>query len=173
METEVQVERSRASLIRDSDRFLGRMLRCHPERAVTPANPLREPVVVEKIIENVAPEPIPIPTPINIMYSKIKRPSVARILEVVSDFYEISITEILSAQRCAAIIRPRQVAMYLACELTLNSLPVIGKHMGRDHTTIMSGRDRIKDRLPRDCRLRDDLDVLRLKLKGEAREAAA
>jgi len=65
------------------------------------------------------------------------------------------------------IARPRQVAMYLAKQLTPRSLPEIGKRFGgRDHTTIMHGVRRIEELMATDSQLSDDLQLLRRQLQG-------
>lgn len=54
--------------------------------------------------------------------------------------------EMVSHRRARAVARPRQVAMYLARELTPLSLPAIGRHFGnRDHTTVMSALRRVEE----------------------------
>lgn len=61
-----------------------------------------------------------------------------RIQCAVASHYEIPLLEMRSDRRARAVARPRQVAMFLAKELTLHSLPTIGKHFGnRDHTTVL------------------------------------
>lgn len=68
-----------------------------------------------------------------------KRVRVEDIQRVVARHYGVSKGDILSARRTANVVRPRQVAAYLAKTLTLRSLPDIGRRMGgRDHTTILS-----------------------------------
>ena len=52
--------------------------------------------------------------------------------------YNVSRSDLLSSRRTANVVRPRQVAMYLAKTLTLRSLPEIGRRFGgRDHTTVL------------------------------------
>jgi hypothetical protein len=71
--------------------------------------------------------------------------SLDTILRTVCRFYGIRRAELLSARRQSPIVYRRQVAMYLARELTPLSLPQIGRRMGnRDHTTVMSGCRKIQ-----------------------------
>jgi hypothetical protein len=70
--------------------------------------------------------------------------------------------ELISARRTAAIVRPRQIAMFLAKNLTPNSLPVIGRKFGdRDHTTVLHAVRKIESLRRCDKTLADDLDVIR------------
>lgn len=63
---------------------------------------------------------------------------VATIIRAVAGYYKISVRDMLSARRTRSVVRPRQVAMYLAKQLTLRSLPDIGRRFGgRDHTTVL------------------------------------
>ena len=65
-------------------------------------------------------------------------PSIDTIQEVVSQSFGVRLKDMVSDRRALRLARPRQVAMYLADELTLHSLPAIGRHFGgRDHTTVM------------------------------------
>ena len=69
------------------------------------------------------------------------------------------------AKTCPA--RPRQVAMSLSKQLTMRSLPDIGRRFGgRDHTTIIHGVKRIEDLMATDSQLSDDLQLLRRLLQG-------
>ncbi|MBY0469329.1 MAG: chromosomal replication initiator protein DnaA, partial [Burkholderiaceae bacterium] len=76
---------------------------------------------------------------------------VENIQKTVADFYKIKIADMYSKKRPASIARPRQIAMYLAKEMTQKSLPEIGELFGgRDHTTVLHavrkiGGDRQKD----------------------------
>lgn len=71
-----------------------------------------------------------------------------QILLAVTKFYDIPRIHMLSRQKTAAMVAPRHMAMFLGCELTELSLPQIGAKLGgRDHTTVLHGRDKIKDLL--------------------------
>ena len=64
--------------------------------------------------------------------------SIDKIQTVTSNFYSISLSEMLSPRRSRPLARPRQIAMYLAKKLTSRSLPEIGrKFANRDHTTVI------------------------------------
>jgi chromosomal replication initiator protein len=64
-------------------------------------------------------------------------PHVAEIQAAVCEHYHIRPIEMVSQRRGRAVARPRQVAMYLARELTPLSLPAIGRMFARDHTTVI------------------------------------
>jgi chromosomal replication initiator protein len=64
-------------------------------------------------------------------------PHVSEIQAAVCDHYHIRPIEMVSQRRGRAVARPRQVAMYLARELTPLSLPAIGRMFARDHTTVL------------------------------------
>ncbi|MGY4449335.1 chromosomal replication initiation ATPase DnaA [Bradyrhizobium sp. i1.3.1] len=67
-----------------------------------------------------------------------KRIKIEDIQRVVARQYNVSRSDLLSSRRTANVVRPRQVAMYLAKTLTLRSLPEIGRRFGgRDHTTVL------------------------------------
>src|SRR5947208_9463121 len=69
-----------------------------------------------------------------------KRVKIEDIQRVVARQYNVSRADLLSSRRTANVVRPRQVAMYLAKTLTLRSLPEIGRRFGgRDHTTVLHG----------------------------------
>ena len=70
-----------------------------------------------------------------------KRVKIEDIQRVVARQYNVSRSDLLSSRRTANVVRPRQVAMYLAKTLTLRSLPEIGRRFGgRDHTTVLHAR---------------------------------
>ena len=70
--------------------------------------------------------------------------SIARIQELVSDRFQLSLEELCGDRRSQHIVYPRQVAMYLSRELTDSSLPKIGKEFGgRDHTTVIHATSKI------------------------------
>jgi len=64
--------------------------------------------------------------------------TIENIQKVVSQFYKISLSEMLSKRRSRYLVRPRQISMYLSKNLTTKSLPDIGREFqGRDHTTVI------------------------------------
>lgn len=96
--------------------------------------------------------------------------TVDRIIETVCDHYQISREEIISTKRVAEIVLPRQVAMYLCRLLLSNPLEEIGAKLGgKDHTTVMSGVNKIKNKIEVDETLRKNVDNIRKKLVPESR----
>ena len=72
------------------------------------------------------------------VFNQIKVITVDKIQNVVSNFFNISLSEMLSQRRSRPLARPRQVAMYLAKKMTTRSLPEIGRRFAnRDHTTVI------------------------------------
>jgi chromosomal replication initiator protein len=63
--------------------------------------------------------------------------SINDILKATCDYFMIKMADLKSNRRDRSVARPRQIAMFLAKELTTKSLPEIGAAFGRDHTTIM------------------------------------
>jgi chromosomal replication initiator protein len=93
--------------------------------------------------------------------------SVENIQKTVADFYSIKVADMYSKKRPANIARPRQIAMYLAKELTQKSLPEIGELFGgRDHTTVLHAVRKITDERGKDAQLNHELHVLEQTLKG-------
>jgi len=93
--------------------------------------------------------------------------SVENIQKTVADFYNIKVADMYSKKRPANIARPRQIAMYLAKELTQKSLPEIGELFGgRDHTTVLHAVRKIADERSKDPQLNHELHVLEQTLKG-------
>jgi chromosomal replication initiator protein len=91
-----------------------------------------------------------------------KRVKIEDIQRVVARHYNVSRADILSARRTATVVRPRQVAMYLAKVLTLRSLPEIGRRFGgRDHTTVLHAVRKIDGLMGSDRSLADDVDLLK------------
>ncbi|MDY7577232.1 chromosomal replication initiator protein DnaA [Herbaspirillum sp. RTI4] len=93
--------------------------------------------------------------------------SVENIQKTVADFFNIKVADMYSKKRPANIARPRQIAMYLAKELTQKSLPEIGDLFGgRDHTTVLHAVRKITaDRL-KNPECNHELHVLEQTLKG-------
>lgn len=89
------------------------------------------------------------------------------IQKTVADYYKIKLADLLSKKRTRNIARPRQVAMYLAKELTPASLPAIGEvYGGRDHTTVLHACRTIAELRLTDQQLNHDLHVLTQVLRG-------
>ena len=92
---------------------------------------------------------------------------VENIQKTVADFYKIKVADMYSKKRPASIARPRQIAMYLAKELTQKSLPEIGELFGgRDHTTVLHAVRKIGGERQKNTELNPQLHVLEQTLKG-------
>lgn len=73
-------------------------------------------------------------------------PSIRTIVAETADYFGLRRNDVLSFRRTREIIRPRQIAMYLARQLTRSSLPQIGRYIGgRDHTTVLHGVNKIAE----------------------------
>ena len=82
-----------------------------------------------------------------------------------ADFYRVKVPELFSKKRTADLVKPRQIAMYFAKELTSLSLPEIGESFGgRDHTTVLHACRQIRTLMETDGKLREDWDKLIRKL---------
>ena len=93
--------------------------------------------------------------------------SVENIQKTVADYYKIKVADMYSKKRPASIARPRQIAMYLAKELTQKSLPEIGELFGgRDHTTVLHAVRKIGTERQQMSDLNQQLHVLEQTLKG-------
>ena len=93
--------------------------------------------------------------------------SVENIQKTVADYYKIKVADMYSKKRPASIARPRQIAMYLAKELTQKSLPEIGELFGgRDHTTVLHAVRKISAERLQLTELNQQLHVLEQTLKG-------
>ncbi|MEO8310743.1 MAG: chromosomal replication initiator protein DnaA [Caldimonas sp.] len=92
---------------------------------------------------------------------------VENIQKTVADFYKIKIADMYSKKRPASIARPRQIAMYIAKEMTQKSLPEIGELFGgRDHTTVLHAVRKIAAERQKNTDLNHQLHVLEQTLKG-------
>jgi chromosomal replication initiator protein len=92
---------------------------------------------------------------------------IENIQKTVADFYKIKVSDMYSKKRPASIARPRQIAMYLAKELTQKSLPEIGELFGgRDHTTVLHAVRKIGTERQQLTELNQQLHVLEQTLKG-------
>jgi chromosomal replication initiator protein len=96
-----------------------------------------------------------------------RRVTIEEIQRKVSEHWNIRLTDMSSARRARAVARPRQVAMYLAKQLTTRSLPEIGRKFGnRDHTTVMHAVSRITELMSADSSFAEDVEMLRRMLES-------
>jgi chromosomal replication initiator protein len=95
-----------------------------------------------------------------------KRVRIEDIQRVVARQYNVSRADLLSSRRTANVVRPRQVAMYLAKILTLRSLPEIGRRFGgRDHTTVLHAVRKIEALAGNDAALAEEIEALKRQLQ--------
>jgi chromosomal replication initiator protein len=95
-----------------------------------------------------------------------RRVTIEEIQRKVAEHYNIRLTDMSSARRARNVARPRQVAMYLAKQLTSRSLPEIGRRFGnRDHTTVMHAVSRISELMQADSAFAEDVELLRRMLE--------
>ncbi len=93
--------------------------------------------------------------------------TVELIQRTVADYFKIKVADMYSKRRPSAIALPRQVAMYLAKELTQKSLPEIGELFGgRDHTTVLHAVRKIGGERTKNPEMNHSLHVLEQTLKG-------
>jgi chromosomal replication initiator protein len=90
-----------------------------------------------------------------------RRITIDEIQRRVAEHFNIKLGEMTSSRRARMVARPRQVAMYLAKQLTQRSLPEIGKRFGgRDHTTVMHAVKKIEELTRIDQTLAEDVEML-------------
>jgi chromosomal replication initiator protein len=96
-----------------------------------------------------------------------RRITIDEIQRKVSDHYRIRQSEMTSARRAREVARPRQIAMYLAKQLTPRSLPEIGRRFGgRDHTTVIHAVRQIEKLRKADAELDADVRLLLRQLEA-------
>ncbi|MGH6948499.1 MAG: chromosomal replication initiator protein DnaA [Kiloniellales bacterium] len=96
-----------------------------------------------------------------------RRVTIEEIQKRVSEHFNIRLADMHSARRARAVARPRQVAMYLAKQLTSRSLPEIGRKFGgRDHTTVMHAVRKIEELKSIDASFAEDVELLRRMLES-------
>ena len=94
-----------------------------------------------------------------------RRLTVEAIKRLVCDRYNVRPAEMDSPRRARSVARPRQVAMYLAKQLTSLSLPDIGRKFGRDHSTVLYGVRKIEGLMTKDKALAEEVAALRRQLE--------
>ncbi|BAI73307.1 chromosomal replication initiator protein [Azospirillum sp. B510] len=96
-----------------------------------------------------------------------RRVTIDEIQKRVAEHYNIRVADMHSARRARAVARPRQIAMYLAKQLTARSLPEIGRKFGgRDHTTVMHAVKKVEELRTTDPSFAEDVELLRRMLES-------
>ena len=96
-----------------------------------------------------------------------RRVTIEEIQKRVSEHFNLRLSDMHSARRARSVARPRQVAMYLAKQLTTRSLPEIGRKFGgRDHPTVMHAVRKVDELRDRDAGFAEDVELLRRMLEG-------
>lgn len=96
-----------------------------------------------------------------------RRITIDEIQKKVAEYYNVRIADMHSPRRTRTVARPRQVAMYLAKQLTPRSLPEIGKKFGgRDHTTVIHAVKKIEELLSVEKSMCEDIELLRRTLES-------
>jgi chromosomal replication initiator protein len=91
-----------------------------------------------------------------------KKTGIEDIQKKTAEFYKLDVRDLHSKERSRRVARPRQVAMYLSRELTMRSLPEIGRRFGdRDHTTVLHACRRIVELCNEDSVLKQEVDFLK------------
>ena len=95
-----------------------------------------------------------------------RRVRIEDILRIVSRHYKVPRNELLSSRRSRDVVRPRQIAMYLAKALTSRSLPEIGRRFGgRDHTTVLHSVRKVEQMMKDDSELTQEIELLKKMLE--------
>jgi len=95
-----------------------------------------------------------------------RRVRIEDILRIVSRHYKVPRNELLSSRRSRDVVRPRQIAMYLAKALTSRSLPEIGRRFGgRDHTTVLHSVRKVEQMMKDDGDLCQEIELLKRMLE--------
>ncbi len=103
----------------------------------------------------------------DILKAHDRRVTIEEIQKRVAEHWNMRLTDMSSARRARAVARPRQVAMYLAKQLTSRSLPEIGRKFGnRDHTTVMHAVKTVAAIMERDTGFAEDVELLRRMLES-------
>jgi len=103
----------------------------------------------------------------DVLRASERKVTVEEIIRKVADHYNIRMADLLGPRRSRAISRPRQVAMFLAKNLTTKSLPEIGRRFGgRDHTTVIHAVRKIEELRAIDSQISDEVEHLRRMLEA-------
>ena len=96
-----------------------------------------------------------------------RKVTIEEIIRKVADHYNLRMSDMISARRSRTISRPRQLAMFLAKNLTAKSLPEIGRRFGgRDHTTVIHAVKKIEELKNKDLQIAEEVEILRRMLEA-------
>ncbi len=103
----------------------------------------------------------------DVLRANDRKVTIEEIQKKVAEHYRIKLADMHSVRRARAVARPRQVAMYLAKQLTSRSLPEIGRKFGgRDHTTVMHAVRKVEELKSADPSFAEDVELLRRMLES-------
>lgn len=103
----------------------------------------------------------------DILRASERKVTVEEIQRRVGEHFNVRLSDLVGPKRTRTIARPRQVAMFLAKQMTSRSLPEIGRRFGgRDHTTVMHAVKRIEALRATDTQIAEDLELLRRMLEA-------
>ncbi len=103
----------------------------------------------------------------DLLRANSRQVTIEEIQKRVAEHYNIKFGDMHSPRRARAVARPRQVAMYLAKQLTSRSLPEIGRKFGgRDHTTVMHAVRKVEELRASDSGFNEDVELLRRMIEG-------
>jgi chromosomal replication initiator protein len=104
-----------------------------------------------------------------IITSPQKRTNYKKITEIVAEFYDVNINDLINRSRKQEVVRPRQVAMYLMREELKSSYPFIGTKLGgRDHTTALYACEKIEKELENNNNLEQELSLIKERIYSES-----
>ena len=102
----------------------------------------------------------------DMLRSMDRKTTIDEIQKKVAEYFNISVKEMQSSRRARNVARPRQIAMYLAKQLTSRSLPEIGRKFDRDHTTVMHAVRKVEELIVEDTALAESVNALRKDLEN-------
>ena len=153
-----KAEQAKIDLPHDAAFFIGQRIRSNVrelegalKRVIANAQFTKRPISVELVREALK----------DLLALQDRLVSIDNIQRVVAEYYKIKISDLHSKRRSRSVARPRQVAMYMAKELTNHSLPEIGESFGgRDHTTVLHACRKIKELIASDADISEDVKNL-------------
>jgi chromosomal replication initiator protein len=126
-------------------------------RLVAHAELVNRPITLESAQELLA----------DLLRASDRRVTIDEIQKRVAEHFNVKVSDMSSSRRSRSVARPRQVAMYLAKQLTSRSLPEIGRKFGgRDHTTVMHAVKKVEELMATDGGMAEDVDLLRRMLES-------